>query len=158
MRWKCAPASPWNGALHKPVRLLVCFRRLQTYAGAADKVMTVQSWMEEAPWTFCPLSRACALTQVCFAMAVWRKRDQSSHRTPQHTKVVATVCSLGEWSSECWCLGDMHSPERGHRAFIVTRGANHAVSSPLKSSTAARLLAVLTLPFSSMNSHKYAKV
>ena len=103
VRWKCAPASPWDGALHSPVRLLVCFRRLQTYAGSAVTVMTVQSSMGVATWTFCPLSQTCALTQGCFAVAVWRKRDQSSHRTPQHTKVVGTVCSVREWSSEC-CL------------------------------------------------------
>ena len=42
-----------------PVRLLVCFRRLQTFAGSAV-----------ATWTHCPLSRSCALDQVYFAVVV----------------------------------------------------------------------------------------
>ena len=112
--------------------------------GGSLEVLSTQSGMR---------SNSGVLCNGCLAKTgPEQSSDTAAHQSRCHSLFVRRVVS------ECWCLGYMHSPGRGHRAFIVTRGANHAVSSPLKSSTAARLLAVLTLPFSSMNPHKYAKV
>ena len=71
----CAGSVPRRrrGTEHftRPVNgLLVCFRRLQTYAGAAVIVMTVQSSMGVAIWTSGPISRSGAPILVYCAVAV----------------------------------------------------------------------------------------
>ena len=107
-------------------------------------VLSTQSGMRSNSGVLC---NGCLATNGTRAVIGHRSTPKS---LPQFVRWESGPVSAG-------ALGDMHSPGRGHRAFIVTRGANHAVSSSLKSSTAARLLAVLTLPFSSMNSTNMQK-
>ena len=144
-RWKCALASPWNGALHKPVNL-VRFRRLQTLPGSAVTVMTVQSSKGVAFWTFCPLSDMRSVTGVLCSGCVAKKGTRAviGHRsTPkplsQHVRCESdSVC--GRTSVHCTHLNVVAELN------IQTRAADHGVStsSPIRVGV-ARLLHYCTV-------------
>ena len=71
-------------------------------------------------------------SQVFFAMAVCRKRDQTSHRAPLYTKVVAIACLLRGWSIEFYLFCSRAGPRMPILAVVrqFISEANHIVQAP----------------------------